>query len=178
MRIISIHTYTSPIGDLLLGSFQDSLCMCDWKYRKSRLTVNKRIQEGLHAHFEESRTAVISTAIEQLQEYFAGERQSFGLPLLMVGTEFQQSVWDELIKIPFGQTETYLSLTNKIGNLNTIRAVAAANGANAISIIVPCHRIIGSDGNLVGYAGGLDAKKKLLQLENKDKFPEQLELFG
>ena len=178
MRIIDIHTYRSPLGDLLLGSFQGSLCLCDWKYRKARTTVNKRIQEGLDAHFEEEMSPVISAAIEQLEEYFAGERQSFGLPLLMIGTEFQQSVWNELIKIPYGETETYLSLTNKIGNLNTIRAVAAANGANAISILVPCHRIIGSDGNLVGYAGGLDAKKKLLQLENKDKFPEQLELFG
>ena len=117
-------------------------------------------------------------AIQQLKEYFEGERKEFSLPLLMVGTEFQQSVWNELIKVSYGETETYLSLTNKVGNMNTIRAVAAANGANAISIIVPCHRIIGSDGNLVGYAGGLDAKKKLLQLENKDKFPEQLELFG
>lgn len=178
MRIVNLHTYQSPLGELLLGSFQESLCMCDWKYRKTRKTINARIQEGLDAHFEESESEVISQTVEQLEEYFRGERKEFSLPLLMIGTEFQQSVWNELIKIPFGETDTYLGLTNKIGNLKTIRAVAAANGANAISIIVPCHRIIGSDGNLVGYAGGLESKKKLLQLENKDKFPEQLELFG
>lgn len=178
MRIVNLHSYKSPIGELLLGSFQGSLCMCDWKYRKARKTINARIQTGLDVHFEESESDVISQTIQQLEEYFSGDRKEFSLPLLMVGTEFQQLIWNELLNIPYGETETYLGLTNKVGNLNTIRAVAAANGANAISIIVPCHRIIGSDGNLVGYAGGLDAKKKLLQLENKDKFPEQLELFG
>jgi methylated-DNA-[protein]-cysteine S-methyltransferase len=151
--------------------------MCDWKWRKNRASINTRIQTGLDAHFEEEISQVILKAISQLEAYFSGERREFALPLLMIGSEFQQRVWKELLKIPYGETETYLSLTNRIGNMNTIRAVAAANGANAISIMVPCHRIIGSDGNLVGYAGGLDAKKKLLQLENKDKFPEQLELF-
>ena len=177
MRIVNLHTYRSPLGELLLGSFEGSLCMCDWKYRKTRKTINARVQQGLKAHFEERETEVISVAIQQLSEYLEGGRKEFALPLLMLGTEFQQSVWNELLKVPYGETETYLGLTNRVGNLNTLRAVAAANGANAISIIVPCHRIIGSDGSLVGYAGGLDAKKKLLQLENKDKYPEQLELF-
>jgi len=83
----------------------------------------------------------------------------------MVGSPFQKSVWEELLKIPYGSTETYLGISNKLNNPKAIRAVASANGANAISVIVPCHRIIGSDGNLVGYAGGIDVKSKLLTLE-------------
>ena len=84
----------------------------------------------------------------------------------MVGTEFQKSVWEELLKIPYGQTASYLELSRAIGNEKAVRAVANANGANAIGIIIPCHRIIGSDGSLTGYAGGLDVKRKLLEIEN------------
>ncbi|HIP27800.1 MAG TPA: methylated-DNA--[protein]-cysteine S-methyltransferase, partial [Sulfurovum sp.] len=87
-------------------------------------------------------------------------------PLLMVGTDFQRSVWDGLIKIPYGTTASYLELSKNIDNEKAVRAVASANGANAISILIPCHRIIGSNGDLVGYAGGLSAKKKLLELES------------
>jgi len=177
MSIINIQTYCSPLGELIMGSFQDALCICDWRYRKMRSSINTRIQTGLDAHFEESPTPIISLAIEQLEAYFSGERKIFDIPLLLVGTDFQKRVWNELLTIPFGETETYLSLTRKIGDEKSIRAVAAANGANAISVIVPCHRIIGSGGKLIGYAGGLEAKKKLLQLENKGKYPEQLELF-
>ena len=178
MRIVNIQTYSSPYGELLLGSFGDALCLCDWKYRKMRSSINKRIQNGLDNHFEESSSTVISLAIEQLSAYFSGDRKYFDIPIQLVGTDFQKKVWGELLKIPYGETETYLSLSRKVGDEKFIRAVASANGANALSIIVPCHRIIGSDGKLVGYAGGLGAKKKLLELENKDKFPEQLELFG
>jgi methylated-DNA-[protein]-cysteine S-methyltransferase len=102
----------------------------------------------------------------QLKAYFSGTRKIFNIPLLMVGTEFQKSVWEGLIKIPYGTTTSYLELSKNIGNEKAVRAVASANGANAISILIPCHRIIGSDGSLVGYAGGLPAKKKLLTLEN------------
>ncbi|KAB2868464.1 MAG: methylated-DNA--[protein]-cysteine S-methyltransferase, partial [Bacteroidales bacterium] len=101
----------------------------------------------------------------------------FELPLLLIGTPFQKSIWNELLKIPYGKTETYMGLSQKLNNTKAIRAVAAANGANAISIIVPCHRIIGSNGELVGYAGGVDVKQKLLRLENSDNYAEQLKLF-
>jgi methylated-DNA-[protein]-cysteine S-methyltransferase len=101
-----------------------------------------------------------------MDEYFLGERKAFDIPLLMVGTEFQHSVWQGLIQIPYGTTASYLELSRNIGNEKAVRAVATANGANAISILIPCHRIIGSNGDLVGYAGGLATKKKLLELEN------------
>ena len=166
MQHISIQYYKSPIGELLLGSFEDKLCLADMKYRKMRSSIDKRIQKGLNAEYIEENSAVIEKNIVQMKEYFAGERKVFDIPLLMVGTDFQRSVWGGLMQIPYGTTASYLELAKNIGNEKSVRAVASANGANSISIMIPCHRIIGSNGDLVGYAGGLPAKKKLLELEN------------
>ncbi|TNF43977.1 MAG: methylated-DNA--[protein]-cysteine S-methyltransferase [Cytophagales bacterium] len=165
MKKIHTQTFKTPFGDLILGAFDNQLCLCDWKYRKMRKSIDARIQAGLNAEFVEGDSPVFSDAINQLQEYFEGKRKTFDLPLLPVGTPFQNQVWKALLQIPFGQTSSYLELSQQLGNPDAIRAVASANGANAISIIIPCHRIIGSDGSLVGYAGGLEAKKKLLLLE-------------
>lgn len=142
-----------------------------------RDAIDKRIREGLNAGYEEGDDPLFEAVENQFSEYFAGEREEFDLPLLLIGTDFQKKVWSALQTIPFGETESYLSLSKKLGDEKAIRAVASANGANAISIIVPCHRIIGSKGELVGYAGGLQAKKKLLKLENRGQRPEQLEMF-
>ena len=166
MNTISIQYYKSPIGELLLGSFEDKLCLADMKYRKMRTTIDSRIQKGLKAKYIEESSEVIDKTIKQMQEYFAGERKAFDIPLLMVGTDFQKSVWEGLMQIPYGTTASYLELAQNIGNEKAVRAVASANGANAIAILIPCHRIIGSNGDLVGYAGGLPAKKKLLELES------------
>lgn len=162
-----IHTevYVSPYGELLLGSFEDQICLCDWKYRKSRESIDRRIREGLNASFVEAGTPLMETAKKQFAEYFEGSRKAFDLPILLVGSEFQKRVWNALLKIPYGKTKSYASLSRKLGDEKAIRAVAGANGENALSIIVPCHRILGSDGSLTGYAGGLRVKKKLLQLE-------------
>jgi len=166
MHAINIQHYNSPVGEILLGSYKGKLCLADWQYRRMRSTIDKRIQKGLKAEYVEESSSVIDETIEQLQAYFTCERKMFDIPLLMVGTDFQKSVWDGLIKIPYGTTASYLELSRNIGNEKAVRAVASANGANAISILIPCHRIIGSTGDLVGYAGGLPAKKKLLELEN------------
>ena len=166
MNKISIQYYQSPVGEILLGSYNGKLCLADWKYRKMRTTIDTRIQKGLKAEYVEQSSEVIEKIITQMKEYFAGERKDFDIPLLMVGTEFQKSVWEGLIEIPYGTTASYLQLSKNIGNEKAVRAVASANGANAISIMIPCHRIIGSNGALTGYAGGLDVKKKLLELEN------------
>ena len=174
---ITIKHYKSPVGELIVGSYNNELCLCDWRYRKMRKEVDLRIQKGLCAHFEEGESGIIQQAIRRLNEYFKGGRTEFDIPLKLVGTDFQKQVWNQLMQIPYGETSSYLQMSKDLGNEKAIRAVASANGANAISIIVPCHRIIGSDGKLVGYAGGLDAKKKLLQLESKGKCPEQLALF-
>ncbi len=178
MQRLKIQTFDfkTPYGELILGSFEDKLCLCDWKYRKMRAQVDQRIQNGLKAEFEAGETSVIKLAKNQLNEYFEGKRREFDIPLHLVGTDFQQTVWQALIQVPFGKTDTYLGLSKLLGNVKAIRAVASANGANAISIIVPCHRIIGSQGELTGYAGGLDAKKRLLELENP-RYTAQTKLF-
>jgi methylated-DNA-[protein]-cysteine S-methyltransferase len=107
----------------------------------------------------------VVNVFKQLKEYFSRQRKEFDLPLEILGTEFQKKVWDELKKIPYGETISYGELANRMGDKNLMRAVAAANGANPIPIIIPCHRVIGSDGSLTGYGGGLDVKQKLLELE-------------
>ncbi len=173
---IFIDYYKTPVGELILGSYNDQLCLADWRFRKMRLSIDQRIQKNLSAEYLEKSTPVIESAKKQLEQYFKGELNEFDLPLLLVGSDFQKTVWEALINIPFGQTQTYLGLSKKLGNVKAIRAVAFANGANAISIIVPCHRIIGSDNSLVGFAGGIPAKKKLLLLENPT-WNNQMNLF-
>lgn len=108
---------------------------------------------------------LLREAIRQLRSYFRGELREFTLPLEMAGTEFQKRVWRELLKIPYGETRSYGDLASALGSPNAVRAVGAANGANPIAIVVPCHRVIGSGGKLVGYGGGLPLKRRLLALE-------------
>jgi methylated-DNA-[protein]-cysteine S-methyltransferase len=168
MPSIYIAYYKSPVGELVIGSYLNELCLCDWRYRKQRDVIDARLLSAFNTVFVEKETNVIKETIKQLEEYFVGKRQIFELPLLLIGSDFQKSVWKELQKVAYGKTSTYMELSKNIGNTRAIRAVAAANGANAISIIVPCHRIIGSNGSLVGYAGGLQAKKKLLEMERKN----------
>ena len=107
----------------------------------------------------------VVNVFKQLKEYFNRERKEFNLLLEIFGTDFQKKVWDELTKIPYGETISYGELANRMGDKNLMRAVATANGANPIPIIIPCHRVIGADGSLTGYGGGLDVKQKLLELE-------------
>ena len=123
----------------------------------------------LKACYEESTSEVIQEAIKQLDEYFNGERTAFEVPLLFVGTDFQKSVWYKLLDIPYGSTVSYGELAKQLDMPKAVRAVANANGANALSIFAPCHRIIGSNHSLTGYAGGLAAKKHLLELELNGK---------
>lgn len=176
MKIIQTKIFKSPVGELILGSVDEKLVICDWRYRKMRKAVDKRITEGLSAEMEEGDSSIIKNAIDELEAYFAGKLHQFETPLFLAGTDFQKSVWNELIKIPYGKTMSYLGLAQKLENEGAIRAVASANGANALSIFIPCHRVVGSDGSLTGYAGGLPAKKKLLQLEGAEVM-RQTELF-
>ncbi len=169
MNRIHIQRYHSPCGDLMLGSFENKLCLCDWAVEKHRDIVDIRLRKILQTDYEESPSPVIEEARKQLDEYFEGKRTTFDIPLLFAGTEFQKSVWHELLKIPYGTTISYGELAKRLGMPRAVRAVANANGANAISIITPCHRVIGSNHSLTGYAGGLNAKKKLLELETSVK---------
>ena len=114
-------------------------------------------------------SALTKRAISQLEEYFSGTRKSFDLPLEINGTEFQLKVWKALCNIPYGETRSYKDIAEKIGNPKAVRAVGGANNKNKLMIVVPCHRVIGADGSLTGYAGGIEVKKKLLELEKKYK---------
>ena len=162
---ITVQPYTSPCGRLLLGSFNDKLCLCDWQVEKHRERVNERLKRILRADGKEGVSELTARAARQLDEYFTGKRRTFDIPLLFTGTDFQQKVWNELLHIPFGTTVSYGEMARRIDMPKAVRAVANANGANSISIFAPCHRVIGSDHSLTGYGGGLDTKQKLLELE-------------
>jgi methylated-DNA-[protein]-cysteine S-methyltransferase len=173
MSQIEYQNYKTPYGELIIGSYDGELCLCDWRYRRMRSPIDNRITSKLNASFVEKDNEVLKETRVQLEAYFRSERRDFDLPLLFVGTEFQKRVWNQLVKVQYGDTSTYLSLAIGIGNKDAVRAVANANGANALSIVVPCHRIIGSDGQLVGYAGGLETKRRLLMLEQDMFAPVQ-----
>ena len=172
---IHVQYYQTKIGELILGSFKSKLCLLDYRYRKTRISIDNRLKKGLNAEFVEEDDNVIRKTKQQIEEYLDGKRQEFDIPILMLGTDFQKAVWRVLLEVKYGETLTYLELSRRINNENAIRAVAFAIGANAISLIIPCHRIIGSKGELVGYSGGLQVKKMLLKLENT-VFNSQLEI--
>lgn len=152
-------TIASPVGGLKLVASGTGLAAILWENDDPR-----RVR--LAAHKEDPKHPVLLEAEQQLGEYFAGKRTVFSVVLDMVGTDFQKRVWEALVTIPFGETRTYAELARQIGSPRAFRAVGAANGRNPISIITPCHRAIGSDGLLHGFAGGLDAKHYLLALES------------
>jgi len=164
-RIITVQRYLSPCGGLVLGSFDDKLCLCDWEKGRHRKSTELRLKRLLNAEFQEGISYVIEIAQMQLDEYFQHERRDFDLPLLFVGTDFQKRVWRELLNIPYGTSISYGEMARRLGMPKAVRALANANGANALSVIVPCHRVVGSDGSLTGYGGGLERKRFLLDLE-------------
>ncbi len=160
-----ISRYASPAGELILGDYRGSLCACDWVAGRRSAANARRLQKALGVSFEERSTGLIARTARELDEYFAGERREFDVPLLLIGSEFQRAVWAELMKIPYTVRISYGELALRLGRPRAVRAVASAVGANPLSIIVPCHRVVGSSGSLTGYAGGLPAKQSLLHLE-------------
>jgi methylated-DNA-[protein]-cysteine S-methyltransferase len=159
--VMRTHTMIdSPIGVLTLVNDGDALCGLHMEYRQ---------HPPAPSTFGDQSQAGFEQITEELGEYFAGERTEFSVPLAPHGTEFQRRVWDALLTIPYGETRSYGEIARLIGEpgWEAARAVGAANGRNPISIVVPCHRVIGADGSLVGYGGGLERKKFLLALENR-----------
>lgn len=148
----------SPVGELKLVASDQGLSAILWEDDNP-----KRVR--LNIVGENPRHPVLLETERQLSEYFAGKRKTFSVPLDFAGTDFQKSVWQALLKIPFGQTRSYGEIAKSLGNAKAMRAVGAANGKNPISIIAPCHRVIGSTGKLTGFAGGLGVKARLLDLE-------------
>jgi methylated-DNA-[protein]-cysteine S-methyltransferase len=148
----------SPVGKLKLVASDAGLAAILWENdREDRVKLGAMTEQPDHP--------VLVEAVRQLSEYFAGTRRQFDLPLDFRGTDFQKSVWEALLTIPTGETRSYAEIAAQIGRPSACRAVGAANGKNPISIIAPCHRVIGSDGSLTGFAGGLEGKKYLLELE-------------
>lgn len=145
----------SPLGFVLIEGSDEGIS-------KISVTTNEMV-------LSESIPSLFSEVVMQLNEYFEGKRTDFRFKMNPSGTDFQKKVWEELLKIPFGKTASYQEITNKLGDPKAIRAVANANGKNPLWIVVPCHRVIGSDGSLTGYAGGLWRKKWLLEHENPIK---------
>ncbi|MBK7994594.1 MAG: methylated-DNA--[protein]-cysteine S-methyltransferase [Blastocatellia bacterium] len=150
--------FNSPIGKILLTSDGNSLTGLYMESYNADPTSLEWVANDSIEPFPK--------VVEQLTAYFEGKLTEFDLPILMLGTKFQQQVWQELTKIPYGKTISYKELAIRIGNIKAVRAVGLANGRNPISIIVPCHRVIGANGSLTGYGGGLPRKKALLDLEN------------
>jgi len=142
--------------------------LLDFAEGKARGTVEDRIKKELNAEFVEHDDEILESTRKQLDEYLNGNRKEFDIPLLMVGAGFQRRVWEALMRVPYGATSTYGQIAEDIGSPRACRAVGNASRANPVSIIVPCHRVIGSDGELVGYGGGLALKKWLLMLEQGD----------
>lgn len=145
-----VANYASPLGNLEIVSDQNSILACNFQEKKEQ---------------SDNLPQILKQALIQLNEYFTGKRKEFDITFSPSGTEFQEKVWKNLTKITFGETISYSELASRIGNKNAVRAVGKANGQNPISIIIPCHRVIGCDGNLVGYGGGIEKKKWLLDFE-------------
>lgn len=164
-NVILTTSYISPCGPILLGSLDNKLALCDWGRNEVRPLIKRRLCSLLNAEFSRGTSSILDKAKIQLDEYFSGKRQQFDIPLHVVGTEFQKKVWNKLLFIPYGETVSYGTLAQEMEMPKAARAVANANRSNALSIFIPCHRVIGSNCSLTGYAGGLAAKKYLLTLE-------------
>jgi methylated-DNA-[protein]-cysteine S-methyltransferase len=157
---LAYKTIDSPVGRLKLVASDKGLVAVLWENDKPN-----RVRLG--AMVADQRHPILLDTERQLKQYFAGERKTFSVALDMRGTSFQKNVWEALLAIPFGETRSYGQLAKQLGNARAMRAVGAANGRNPVSIIVPCHRVIGSSGKLIGFASGLETKARLLSLEEQ-----------
>ena len=156
--ILASAVLPSPVGRLTLVADAGGLAAILWQDDDPRRVPLGPVEP-------DARNPVLRAARRQLQDYFEGRRQAFDLPLSFAGTAFQKRVWAELLLIPYGETRSYGQIARRLGDPNLMRAVGAANGRNPISIVAPCHRVVGAAGQLTGFAGGIDAKARLLTLE-------------
>ncbi|MBR5074620.1 MAG: methylated-DNA--[Bacteroidales bacterium] len=188
MQKVKIYEYDSPCGKLYLAARKGSLCLCSWAGSKNLTDTLSRLSKALDIEFilpdsvnadsgevaetgprkarPEKPSKVIVSAMKQLGQFFSGRRKTFNIPYQMAGTPFQNAVWKSLLDIPYGKSVSYAEIASMAGYPKAVRAAANACGDNAISIIIPCHRVIGSDDGLTGYGGGLGAKRYLLDLES------------
>jgi AraC family transcriptional regulator of adaptative response/methylated-DNA-[protein]-cysteine methyltransferase len=163
--VVHVTRIESPVGQLLLGATDTKLVLLEFVDRRLLPAQIARVARALQCVFAPGETPLLRKVRAQLDEYFSGRRRDFDLPLAMTGTPFQVSVWEALLEIPSGATRSYKEVAEAIGRPEAVRAVARANGDNRMAIVIPCHRVIGADGKLVGYGGGLWRKQRLLDLE-------------
>jgi len=167
MKTIFISQIETPIGEITTGVSDAGVHMLNF-FHPDRIEKRKSfLLKHENAAIKEKNHRFHDQLLKELIEYFDGSRKHFSIPVQPAGTEFQKKVWNRLMEIPFGKTESYETVTISLGNPKAIRAVAAANGQNPIAILIPCHRVIGKNGNLTGYAGGLERKRFLLNHERK-----------
>lgn len=169
METLHSATVMSPVGPLFLAASQGGLVALEFDKRlpgQQTIRPNPRDlrQESITVRFEDS-PSTLAMYTRELEEYFSGTRRDFSFPLDLRGTEFQLACWHALVAIPYGETRTYADIAHAVGRPQGFRAVGMANNRNPIAIVVPCHRVIASDGSLCGYGGGLETKRKLLELE-------------
>ncbi|MDM5200660.1 methylated-DNA--[protein]-cysteine S-methyltransferase [Fictibacillus enclensis] len=164
-NIITYQRYWTPIGVLIACFYEGECCLLEFMDRRALETELLFLKRKLNANFKKRAGAVSRQLGKELKEYFTGERQTFTVPLASIGTAFQLETWDALKEIPYGTTRSYKGQAEHLGRPTAVRAVANANGKNRICILIPCHRVIGDNGDLRGYAGGLDRKQFLLELE-------------
>lgn len=177
--MIKLTKIDTPLGEMTAGATREGICLLEFSDRKSLSSEFQNITKLLNTEIESGSNKHLRALKKQLKEYFKGKRKEFSIPLITTGTEFQQSVWKETKKIPFGSTQSYKAQAEALDKPGSARAVAGANGANRISIIIPCHRVIGSDRRLTGYGGGLERKQWLLNHEKKYSGKAvDLDLFG
>jgi AraC family transcriptional regulator of adaptative response/methylated-DNA-[protein]-cysteine methyltransferase len=175
--IITTNVETD-IGIMVAGAVDEGICLLEFSDRRMLNTEYKDLERYFKTAIQEGESIHFIALRKQLREYFEGSGKEFSVPLVTPGTDFQQAVWKELMNIPYGTTRSYQEQSVALGKPDSIRAVANANGMNRISIIIPCHRVIGSDGRLTGYGGGLKRKKWLLDHEKKHSGkPVDLSLF-
>ncbi|MBC7000794.1 methylated-DNA--[protein]-cysteine S-methyltransferase [Cytophaga sp. FL35] len=164
-KVILINRLTSPLGPMFICATEKGICLLEFTDRKMLETEFRDLQKRLNAVILSGENGHIKQLKKELEEYFQGKRKDFDVSLDTPGTSFQKEVWEILREIPFGQTSTYQKQAIELQNENAVRAVARANGMNRVSIVIPCHRVIGKDGTLTGYGGGLPRKKWLLDFE-------------
>jgi AraC family transcriptional regulator of adaptative response/methylated-DNA-[protein]-cysteine methyltransferase len=166
-NVINITRFTTPLGPMFAAATSKGICLLEFTDRRMLETEFKELRKLLSAVILPGTNEHIKQLRKELAEYFKGNRRSFSVSLDTPGTDFQKAVWKELVKIPYGETASYKEQAIKLNNSNAVRAVGNANGHNRISIVVPCHRVIGEDGSLTGYGGGLSRKRWLLDFEKK-----------
>jgi AraC family transcriptional regulator, regulatory protein of adaptative response / methylated-DNA-[protein]-cysteine methyltransferase len=168
-QILNLIRFTTPLGPMFAAANEQGLCLLEFTDRRALESEFTDLEKRLQAQFLPGTNSILEQTEQQIAEYFSGQRQRFSIPLLTPGTDFQQQVWQSLQAIPFGETRSYKQQAENMNKPKAVRAVATANGCNRIAIIIPCHRVIGSDGSLTGYAGGLHRKQWLLEHETNYK---------